>query len=239
MPADTPYATSYEEDAGPGGEFTIAMPAMLRDTCFRAPVIAWGNGSGTTPVVYREGLEYFAAAGFIVVAANTPRAGSGEEILAGAAWLAGAGEDPDSPWYGRIAADRMGASGHSLGGGGAIRAGMDPLIRTVAALEPWNPPRNLQDLQGPVLFMSGDLDTVVRASRVRDLYRRAVNAGIPGAWANDLDAGHEDLRDQFAVALLWFRATLQEDPDAAAAFPSKTCLLCLDPGWEVETALVD
>lgn len=46
-------------------------------------MILWGNGTGASPSTYGSLLRHFASHGFIVAAANTSNAGSGDEMLDG------------------------------------------------------------------------------------------------------------------------------------------------------------
>src|ERR1700761_849347 len=57
---------------------TVFRPVELKAG---APVILWGNGTGTQPMDYQALLHHLASYGFVVAAAITPNAGSGSEML--------------------------------------------------------------------------------------------------------------------------------------------------------------
>ena len=67
-----PYSTTRDT----GFSCTVYRPISLDGD---HPAIVWGNGTGASPTVYGGGLEHWASWGFVVAAANTSNAGSGEE----------------------------------------------------------------------------------------------------------------------------------------------------------------
>ena len=74
-----PYQVTVQTDSA----HTYYSPATLGQNGVKHPIILWGNGTGTTPPIYDGLLRHFASHGFVVAAANTSNAGSGNEMLAG------------------------------------------------------------------------------------------------------------------------------------------------------------
>jgi len=121
--ASGPYSTQRESG---GSSCTVHRP---RDLEGDHGVILWGNGTGTTPTSYRALLSHWASWGFIVVAANTTNAGTGRAMLSCLDWLQRSSLAP----YADLS--KVGASGHSQGGGGAIMAGADRRVTVTAPIQ--------------------------------------------------------------------------------------------------------
>ena len=74
-----PFQVTVQNDA----EHTYYSPTALGQGGIDHPIVLWGNGTGTSPSVYDGFLRHLASHGFVVAAANTSNAGSGNEMLAG------------------------------------------------------------------------------------------------------------------------------------------------------------
>ncbi|TVP59198.1 MAG: alpha/beta hydrolase, partial [Halomonadaceae bacterium] len=124
--ASTGPHTTVSEAAG--SECTVYRPANLTSG---HPVILWGNGTGTGPGTYQGGLNHWASWGYVVVAANTQNAGSGEEMLGCLDYLT------DNTMASQLNLNRVGTSGHSQGGGGSLMSGRDSRITATAPMQPY------------------------------------------------------------------------------------------------------
>ncbi len=236
-----PFAT---EQIGEGPQCTIFRPATLGEGGLRHPVILWGNGTATVPAIYGGLLTHWASHGFIVAAANTSNAGTGQEMLACLDWLTAQDADPASPYAGVVDLAHVGASGHSQGGGGSLMAGQDPRVVVTAPLQPYTEQgfggydQACQSNQnGPMFMMSGDADFIAppqpNQQRVFD------DSNVPTLWATLAGADHilspiGNATDYRAPATAWFRFHLMCDATAEPVFYD-TCELCNDPQWSVMT----
>lgn len=229
-------APIYEEDGGlstvsesAGSDCTVFRPADLTGN---HAVILWGNGTGASPNSYRGLLDHWASWGFVVVAADTSNAGTGEEMLACLDVLERA-EFADEIDFGAV-----GTSGHSQGGGGAIMAGIDPRIATTAPIEGYTlglgHDRSSHTRQsGPMLILSGGNDTLVDPdSNHARLFERT---NVPAVWAILEGASHfEPVGDGGGfrgITTAWFLYRLQNDPVAAQGFEGRDCGFCNDPDF--------
>lgn len=213
-----------------GAGHTIFHPTRLTGV---HPVILWGNGSGSSPRVYAGLLRHLAAQGFIVAAADTGSAGSGREMLAGLDHLTTAHARPGSVFHGHVALDRVGASGHSQGGAGAIAAGADPRVDTVVPIQP-GPFGEHRDLHGPTFYLAGQADLVVApALLVHPRFRET--GQVPAVYGELRGAGHTEpagsgggYRDAVTA---WFRFHLLGDQSARVLFFGPHCTYCTAPEW--------
>jgi hypothetical protein len=222
-----PYPVTVEI----GLSHTIYRPADLGTTTH--PVIVWGNGTGVVPGAYSLLLRHWASHGFVVAAANTTQANSGQEMLAGARWLISENTRPGSVYFHRIDGTRIGAAGHSQGGAGAINAGADPLVDTTIAIQP-GPLAAPGRLRGPTLFLAGEKDSIVLPWLiVVPLYNGA--SQVPAVYGELGGANHfEPALDggRFrGMMTAWFRFHLMGDEQARGRFFGPGCGLCGDPAW--------
>lgn len=228
--APGPWAVTVEAlDSG----HTAYRPADLGAEGALHPVIVWGNGTGVTPQLYDGLLRHWASHGFVVAAANTRNAGTGQEMLAGAATLISENGRPGSPYHRRIDTGHIGASGHSQGGGGAIVAGSDPRISTTVPIEP-GPQGKVTALRGPMLILGGQFDVVVPPPLlVIPRYQQA--DPIVAVYGELAKAGHATPTGAGGgfrgATTAWFRFWLSDDSTAATTFFGPGCVLCTDPAW--------
>ena len=76
--ADGPFATT---SGSAGSSCTVFRPSTLGENNRKHPIIVWGNGTTASPSTYAALLEHWASHGFVVIAANTSNAGTGQEML--------------------------------------------------------------------------------------------------------------------------------------------------------------
>lgn len=220
-----PFDVTVEQ----ASEHTYFSPANLGSQgCDRHPVILWGNGTFTTPNVYGGLLEHLASHGFIVAAANTSNAGSGEEMLAGLDNLTAFDADSGSRYHDRVATDLVATTGHSQGGAGTVRAAMDPRVTTMMPIEGSTTPTGVT---GTALYLAGENDPL--RGGMQDAY--AASSDIGAAYAELAGAGHlEPLGNGggFRPALTaWARWQLMGDGTAGAQFLGADCGLCTSSAW--------
>jgi hypothetical protein len=230
--ATGPFAVTV----GPNdGAHTIYRPTDLGQNGVRHPVILWGNGTGATPGIYDGLLRHLASHGFVVAAANTTQSGSGQEMLSGATFLANENNRPGSVYYQKIDTSRIGATGHSQGGGGAIAAGADPRVDTIVPIEP-GPQGTISALHGPMFILAGQFDTIVWPwLLVIPRYNAATQ--IPAVLGELAGASHftpvPDGGGFRGNITAWFRFWLMDDEQARSVFfgPTSSCRICNDSAW--------
>lgn len=217
-----PFATTQAVQ----GSCTIHSPVNLGQGGVTHPVIIWGNGTGSTPSSYQQLLSHWASHGFIVAAANTTNAGSGTAMLACLTLMTSNNANPGSRFFQRVDVNRVGASGHSQGGGGTIMAGRDPRVDTTAPIQPYilfglgGFRRTSIDEQAgdSMLLLSGSADTIARPSSNQQPVFDDVN--VPVVWLTRTGASHfepvGDGGDFRAPITAHFRKELMDDPQATA-----------------------
>ncbi|WP_217351375.1 hypothetical protein [Aquisalimonas sp. 2447] len=234
---DGPYSTSSTSLGG--GWFSsscdVRYPSDIGGTGLEHPVIIWGNGTGSSPTTYSGLLNHWASHGFVVAAAETSNAGTGEDMLECL-------DAVEEEFGGNVDMDRVGASGHSQGGGGAIMAGQDERITTTAPMQPYqlglgHDTSSQRNQNGPMFLMSGSSDSIAGTTLNQGpIFNRA---NVPVFWGILQGAGHFEpvgsAGDFRGPSTAWLRYYLMDDGDAAATFFGSDCILCQSSDWEVET----
>lgn len=148
-----------------------------------------------------------------------------------------------SPLEGKVCA-RVGASGHSQGGGGALMAGQDSRVLVTAPLMPYIAEgfggftqACIPKQTGPMLLLSGTADTIAPP----DVNQKPVFDGtnVPVFWANLVGGDHVAVslngiatyREQM---LAWYRLHLMGDETFRGNFYGPSCTLCSDSAWIVQ-----
>ncbi len=247
FPSVTDFSTKgpFATTSGPQPDTcTIHRPSTLGEAGRKHPVILWGNGTGTMPVAYSLGLSHWASHGFIVAAANTTNAGSAKEMLACLDYLEAQNKDSNSPYFGKVDVKRVGASGHSQGGAGALMAGADARVSTTAPLQPYVAfalggfsKNSISKQTGPMLLLSGSADTIATpAANQKPVYD---GTNVPVVWGTLQGANHTtsaagNMSGYRGPMTAWFRLHLMNDQSAKPLFYGASCGLCSDAQWTVE-----
>jgi len=198
------------------------------------PVIGWANGWGQGNVLgadqtdhYLDGLDFWAEAGFLVIAANQWSARS-PDVLQCLQWLIDANADDTSEYYGRVDTDNIGVSGHSQGGGAALKAGDGifedgtTMVSTVVAMNPYGPSFvKSMDQNGQILLLGGTDDGVTPTDSFSKVLENNVLSGEGGLQAELIGGTHcypacySDFMEFGLVSRLWFQIFLTDGDKAA------------------------
>lgn len=226
------------EDDGTVPRFTLFRPETLGEGGRCHPLITWGNGTGSTPNLYRSILGLFASHGFVVIASNNENVGQGDPrpMIVGVDWVLEQNEDPSSELYNHIDVARIGATGHSQGAFATSQASGDPRITTNVPIEGSQPQRNLS---GPAMFFCGGLDDIVGC----DGAMSALNAvdTLPAMYAEYVSVDHGSWLGRGSTPSVvegtinaWMRVHLMGDESLKSWFYGDDCQLCTDDGWVIE-----
>jgi hypothetical protein len=238
-----PYPAAPAEAAG--ANCTIFRPTMLGENGVKHPVIAWGNGTGGPVAVYTWILSHWATHGFIVAAANTGSAGTGNEMLGCLDWVEQQNGVAGSIYQGKVAMSRAGASGHSQGGGGTLMVGRDARILATAPVMPYTQQgfggfdqASITQQKGIMLLLSALGDTI--ASPAQNQAPVFMTTNVPVFWGTLASGNHVTFSlggnpGYLAPTTAWFRLHLMCDDTARPLFYGTSCTLCTDAmNWTVQ-----
>ncbi|HLK35138.1 MAG TPA: hypothetical protein VKU41_00210 [Polyangiaceae bacterium] len=198
------------------------------------PVITWGNGTCAQPEGYGALLRYVASYGYVIVAANSRQVGmknsdGSQPMLKALDFAAAANMDSKSPYYQHLDMTKVGAMGHSQGGGATITASTDPRIQDIFVFN------GGLSATKPFVVLSGDMDVLNTSPSAM---ASSVNgASAPGAWLYYHDpAGVGMIRGHLVLMLTpdrvtdqtvsWWEMVFRNDPTAKAKFVGSSCGFC-------------
>jgi hypothetical protein len=238
-----PYPAAPAEAAG--ANCTIFRPTTLGENGVKHPVIAWGNGTGGLVGVYTWILSHWASHGFIIAAANTGSAGTGNEMIGCLDWVEQQNSVTGSIYQGKVAMSRAGASGHSQGGGGTLMAGRDARILATAPVMPYIQQgfggfdqASITQQKGIMLLLSALGDTI--ASPAQNQAPVFMTTNVPVFWGTLASGNHVTFSlggnpGYLAPTTAWFRLHLMCDDSARPMFYGTSCTLCSDSmNWTVQ-----
>jgi len=239
--SDFSRTASFSTTSGNAGpNCTIYRPRTLGESGRRHPIILWGNGTGSSPSTYSALLTHWASHGFVVAAARTSNAGSGEEMIDCLDYLVQENGRSSGTYAGKLNVNRVGTAGHSQGGGGSIMAGRDGRITVSAPFQPYtiglgHRSSSQSQQSGPMFLMTGSSDTI--ASPRTNALPVFNNANVPVFWGELSGASHfEPVGNAGGFrgpSTAWFRFHLMGDNSAQSTFYGSNCRLCGDRNWEV------
>ena len=267
IPAIASADYSTEEVIGPSQgnhrlDCTILRPWTGDDGPVSTPeggfqILGWTNGWGQGNVFgadqvdnYVNGLDYWVEVGnYVVVAANQWSARA-PDILQCLQWVIDQSEDENSEYHDVLDIFSIGLSGHSQGGGAALKAGGGTLnhsggttqIITVAAMNPYGPSYvKAEDQNDQVFILSGDSDTVTPTASMSAVIDSVIRSEMPGGLLAELVGGthcNPACRNDFGVfgeaTLLWFDIYLRGELDKCDDL--ETLLTSTDPAWNLESS---
>ena len=162
-------------------------------------------------------------------------------MLACLDWLTGENAKTTGAYAGKLDLTKVGAAGHSQGGGGTLMAGRDPRITATAPIMPYTiglgyvKGAELQQ-HGPALMLSGSLDTIAAPAPNQQPIFDAMPT--PMTWLTLTGAGHLAPMQGGAVyrgaLAAWFLDKLTGDQKAALWFTGPKCGYCEAKDWTVQ-----
>lgn len=251
---------------------TIYRPAQLTS---RYPVVLWGNGSCVdSNFGYREFLAEVASHGFIVLAIGPhrdsppPRAQRSadpadwppfetrySQMLDALDWIAAENEREASPFFGRVAVDKVAVMGHSCGGLQAVKASVDPRVTTVVVLnsgmmaddDQYMRRHELQrsildEMHAPIAYFIGGESDIAYPNAEQDW--QALQELDLAAISANMDVGHGATYQMpnggpFARGpLAWLQWQLQGNAQARAMFVGDACGFCSSSDWTLRRHLL-
>ena len=230
-----PYST---QSGSEGPNCRIYKPRTLGQNGVRHPIILWGNGTGTSPTTYNGLLNHWASHGFVVAAAETSNAGTGQDMLNCLNYLQTEAGKSSGTYVGKLNLGKVGTSGHSQGGGGSIMAGRDSRISATAPIQPYviglgHVSSSQSQQNGPMFLMSGTLDTIAGPILNQSPVYSRVNK--PVIWGKVRGATHfqpvGDAGEFRGPSTAWFRYQLMGDTKARNEFVGTRCGLCTSLRW--------
>lgn len=258
-----------EGGTGPYSALMLAEASLPTHTVFRPqdvsqfgadnplPLIVWGNGACfDSPWEHINFLNEIASYGFLVIATGIFPEAEGEPITARSSasklvdamdWAMAQNDNQDSPYFQKVAIQRIAASGMSCGGLQALEVAGDERITAllIANSGIFNSPREglpgipqvdksqLDKIHSPTLYLLGGPSDIAYENGMDDVDR--INH-VP-VFVGNMDVGHggtygEPYGGEYGkVATAWFQWQLKDDQKAGRLFVGNPPGLSQSPDW--------
>jgi hypothetical protein len=203
----------------------------------RHPIIVWGNGYTNTVDIWQGFLGRLATYGFVVVAPEQTQV-SAAHMNAAIDYVLRLANDPAGSDCGKIDTTKIGATGYSLGGAGAISVGSNARITSTFFFASNG---NVRNLKAPWGVIGGDMDTTFNwtaiSSAVTGSTQPAFGAALAGIDHNRV-AGQAKAQEGL---IGWMRWRFMGDQAGHDLFVGATCKICSDAAFSgvVKTASLD
>lgn len=219
---DGPFATTIDTSAGSARSGWVVRPTNLGQNGLKHPIFVWGPGAGATPSSYEFHLRRIASHGFVVYSQVSTSGGS--EIRAAIDWLVSENNRAASPYYQRLALDRIAAGGHSRGSIGTFAIASDSRLRTTIHVAGGSfDGQGSRNLRHPAIYLCGENDTTATPNCERDYAATTV----PIVFTVMDNVGHTDAaRAGLPAIVAWLRWQIADEDERRAMFIGSGCYFC-------------
>jgi len=175
-------------------------------------------------------------------------------------WAIAQNTNAESPFYGRLDTEAVGAGGQSCGGGLTTRLAGDARLKAIGLFnsgtrlqsgfgrevtdeQAATGRQRLDTIHTPTIILTGDQYLDVAYGGGRDTFNYLGDVPVFYAWQEGLThIGTYGAPDGGAIGRIasdWYRWQLKRDEEAAAMFVGDDCLLCRDSSWHVQKKNMD
>jgi hypothetical protein len=203
----------------------------------RHPIIVWGNGYTNTIDIWQGFLGRVATYGFVVVAPEQTQV-TAAQMNAAIDYALRLANDPAGGDCGKIDTTKIGSTGYSLGGAGAISVGSDARITSTFIFASNG---NVKALKAPWGVIGGDMDTTFSwtsiSSAVTGSTEPAFGAALAGIDHNGVAAQAKSQEGYIG----WMRWRFMGDKAGHDMFVGASCKICTDAAFSgvVKTPSLD
>jgi hypothetical protein len=191
------------------------------------PIIVWGNGHTNTVDIWQSFLSRVATYGFVVVAPEQTEV-TAAQMNAAIDYVLRLAGDPTSGDCGKIDTTKIGSTGYSLGGAGAISVGSNARVTSTFIFASNG---NVKNLKAPWGVIGGDADTTFNwtsiSAAVTGSTQPAFGAALAGIDHNRV-AGQAKAQEGY---IAWMRWRFMGDPAGHDMFVGASCKICTDAAF--------
>ena len=201
------------------------------------PILVWGNGYTNTVDIWQGFLSRVATYGFVVVAPEQTQV-TAAQMSAAIDYVLRLAADPTGSDCGKIDTTKIGSTGYSLGGIGAITVGADARITSTFLFASNG---NVKNLKAPWGVIGGGADTTFPwtaiSTAVTGSTQPAFGAALAGIDHNGVAAQPKSQQGYIG----WMRWRFMGDQAGHDMFVGANCTICADTAFSafVKTATFD
>jgi hypothetical protein len=193
----------------------------------RHPLLVWGNGYTNTVDIWQGFLGRVASYGFVVVAPEQTQV-TANQMNAALDYVLRLANDPTSEDCGKIDTTKIGSTGYSLGGMGAISVGSNARITSTFVFASNG---GVNNLKSPWGVIGGDQDTTFKwtaiDAAVTGSTQPAFGAALVGVSHNGVAANGKAQEGYIG----WMRWRFMSDRAGHDMFVGPNCQICTDAAF--------
>jgi hypothetical protein len=214
------------DSTGAANKLAIFRPAADKygQGGVKHPLLVWGNGHTNTVDIWQSFLARVASYGFVVVAPEQTEV-TADEMNKALDYVLSLANDPTTGDCGKLDATKIGSTGYSLGGMGAISVGSDARIASTFVFASNG---NVKALKAPWGVIGGDMDTTFNwttiSAAVTGSTQPAFGAALAGIDHNGV-AGQAKAQEGY---IGWMRWRFMGDQAGHDIFVGPDCQICTD-----------
>jgi hypothetical protein len=227
--------------ASDGGANTVAIvrPAAAKygQDSVRHPVLVWGNGHTNTVDIWQSFMARVATYGFVVVAPEQTEV-TADHMNKALDYVIKLANDPAGVDCGKIDTTKLGSTGYSLGGMGAITVAGDARITSTFIFASNG---NVKNIKAPWGVIGGDADTTFSfatiSTAVTGSTQPAFGAALVGVDHNGVAMNGKAQEGYIG----WMRWRFMGDQAGHDMFVGSNCQICTDSTFSgvVKTSTFD
>lgn len=231
------YDVGYIErqsDTEKTGKYSIWYPKKLENTNEKYAVVIIANGTGAIAETHKDVFVHLASWGFIVIGNDDKNSWTGESSSLTLDYIIKLNSEVNSVFYNKIDLDKIGISGHSQGGVGAINTITNyensKYIKSIytascACLELSNTlgwDYNVETISIPYFMIAGtgDIDAglIAPLDSLENAYNKIENKSLTVMGRKKNLDHREVLKGAKGYMVAWFLTTLYDDSEAKRVF---------------------
>jgi hypothetical protein len=214
---------------GGANKVAIFRPAVAKYGLggVRHPIIVWGNGSTNTVDIWQSFLQRVATYGFVVVAPEQTQV-TAAHMNAAIDYVIRLATDPNGTDCGKIDTTKIGSTGYSLGGIGALSVGTNARISSTFIFASNG---NAKNLKAPWGIVAGDMDETFAWTTVKTTVSGSTQPAFGAALADgthNSTPGNAKSREAY---IGWMRWRLMGEQAGHDLFVGVSCQFCADTAF--------
>jgi len=211
------------------GPVAIFRPSKYGEGGVRHPVVVWGNGRTNTVDIWARFLQRVASYGFVVVAPEQDMVTTAH-MDAAIDYAIRLAADPNGTDCGKIDTTKLGSTGYSMGGGGAIGVASNARI-TATFLFAALGINNSKNIKAPWAGTFAETDEFFAWSTIKPAVMASPQpafAGMLTGTTHNTLPGNAKSSEAYIAFLRW---RFMGDPAAKAIFVGPSCQICTDTAF--------
>lgn len=222
----------HESNNSKTGKYSIWYPVKMENKKY--PVIVIANGTGATAETHKDVFKHLSSWGFIVIGNEDKNSWTGESTSLSLDYILYLNNNNDSILYDKIDTNKIGVSGHSQGGVGAINAVCNYensnylksiytascACREISSMLGWEYDTSEINIPYFMIAGTGDIDSglIAPLDSLENTYNNIKSKTLTVMGRKKNIDHREVLKEAKGYMVAWFLTTLNGDHEARKVF---------------------